>query len=191
MSYESEKTTRHTYAEQYIKTLDAPAMAALWNKYDRYRNFLDGTLSPITPEMVNGLSKDQLSDFTDWLADDENLERFTDLRPVYMMMDSLEELSDDELIQKWNYFQEHLHNSADKIYRNDISNLNKLFSKKPDKITRATNHENYHHDDTFFFQETPNSETVISFSLLRGYQSDSRNPMDNQLLADYLVNQPI
>ena len=83
MPYKSEKTLRHTYAEQHIATLDAPAMAALWNKYDRYRNFLNGTLSPITPEMVSSLSKDQLSDFTDWLADDENLERFTDLRPVY------------------------------------------------------------------------------------------------------------
>lgn len=191
MPYKSEKTLRHTYAEQHIATLDAPAMAALWNKYDRYRNFLNGTLSPITPEMVNSLSKDQLSDFTDWLAYDDNIERFTDMRPVYMMMDNLEKLSDDEMIEKWNYFQEHEHDSADKIYRNDISNLNKLFSKKPDKITRATNHENYHHDDTFFYQETPNSETVISFSLLRGYQSDSRNPIDNQLLAEYLVNQPI
>lgn len=189
MSYESEKTTRHTYAEQYIETLEAPAMAALWNKYHRHCNFLNGTLSPITQEMVNSLSKEQLSDLTNWLADDENLERFTDVRPVYIMMDSLEELSDDELIQKWNYFQEHLHDSADKIYRNDISNLNKLFSKKPDKITHATNHENYHPDDTFFFQERPNSDKVISFNFLRGYQHDSRNPIDNQLLADYLVNQ--
>ena len=191
MPYKSEKTLRHTYAEQHIATLEAPAIAKLWNTYDEYRNFLNGTLSPITQEMVSSLSKEQLSELTDWLADDDNIERLTDMRPVYMMIESINKLSDDELIQKWNYFQEHEHDSADKIYRNDISNLNKLFSKKPDKITRATNHENYHHDDTFFFQETPNSETVISFSLLRGYQSDSRNPIDNQLLAEYLVNQPI
>ena len=191
MPYKSEKTLRHTYAEQHIATLEAPAMAELWNRYDRYRNFLNGTLSPITQEMVSSLSKEQLSELIDWLAYYDNIERFTDLRPVYMMMDSLEELSDDELIQKWNYFQEQENDSADKIYRNDISNLNKLFSKKPDKITHATNHENYHPDDAFFYQETPSSDKVISFNLLRGYQPDSRNPIDNQLLAEYVLNQPL